>query len=162
MGRQPWTSRLTVEECPIQVCATSFHRAGVFECSPGRLCIISWQSNQDGAVLGSLKCEMSAYGPGGRAIFIPPQVFNFGETPCSAGGQTIPLSATRPHFGGGRFWFLCGCGRRSGKMYLPAGQTAFRCRPCYDLTYQSAQQHSKRWDKLRPIFEGLASVFERA
>jgi hypothetical protein len=41
------------------------------------------------------------------------------------------------------------CRRRSGRLYLPTGQTVFRCRPCYELTYQSAQQHSKRLDELR-------------
>lgn len=55
----------------------------------------------------------------------------------------VRLTATAPHFGGQRWWFLCplvGCGLRVGKLYLPAGATYFGCRHCYDLTYRSSQE----------------------
>ncbi|NPU98912.1 MAG: hypothetical protein HPY51_17075 [Candidatus Omnitrophica bacterium] len=54
---------------------------------------------------------------------------------------TIYLVATRPHYGGRRWWFECpACGRRCFKLYLPPGATVFACRACYDLTYRSAQE----------------------
>ncbi len=34
------------------------------------------------------------------------------------------------------------------KLYLPPGGRYFGCRRCYDLTYESAQQHDKRVDRL--------------
>ena len=35
MGREPWTSRLTVEECPIHLSAAEFNRSGVFRLPDG-------------------------------------------------------------------------------------------------------------------------------
>jgi hypothetical protein len=39
------------------------------------------------------------------------------------------------------------CGRRVGKLYLPQGENFFRCRHCYDLTYQSCKERDKRFDE---------------
>jgi hypothetical protein len=50
----------------------------------------------------------------------------------------------RPHLGGRRFWFVCGCGMRAGRLFLPPGQRAFRCRHCHSLTYRSAREHDQR------------------
>ncbi|MEA3406613.1 MAG: hypothetical protein U9R48_00855 [Chloroflexota bacterium] len=65
----------------------------------------------------------------------------------------VPLTTTRPHFGGQRWWFSCpgrGCGgRRVGKLYLPPGEIYFLCRHCHDLTYRSAQEHDKTMDRYR-------------
>jgi hypothetical protein len=53
----------------------------------------------------------------------------------------VRLQTTRPTLGGQRWWFACPlqCGRRVGKLYLPAGGRLFGCRRCYDLTYESSQ-----------------------
>jgi hypothetical protein len=40
------------------------------------------------------------------------------------------------------------CGRRVGVLYLLPGGQSFGCRRCYNLTYQSVQQHDKRLDLL--------------
>jgi hypothetical protein len=58
--------------------------------------------------------------------------------------QTIPFETVRPHLGGKRFWFLCRCGRRAGRLSLSPGHRIFRCRTCYHLTYESAQKHDQR------------------
>jgi hypothetical protein len=62
----------------------------------------------------------------------------------------IGLVATRPQFGGLRWWFICplavngqGCGRRVRKLYLPPGGRYFGCRHCHDLTYTSCQESHK-------------------
>ena len=48
------------------------------------------------------------------------------------------LTATQPHFGGRRWWFLCPVsGRRAGKLYLPPGGDVFASRAVYRLAYQS-------------------------
>jgi hypothetical protein len=162
MGRQPWTSRITVEECPIQLPAVELHRFGVFRLPPGTSSTIFWQSIPDGSPVGRLNYEIRSDGSGGRAIFILRQVLSFDGSLRMGSGQTIPLTTTRPHLGGERFWFVCECGRRAGRLYLPAGQTVFRCRLCCDLTYQSAQEHNTRAAKLRPIVEWYRREMERA
>ena len=73
----------------------------------------------------------------------------------------VNLETTVPHFDGVRWWFRCplifnkqSCGRRCGKLYLPAGSTKFGCRQCHDLTYQSCQE-SHEFDRL---FRTVASI----
>jgi hypothetical protein len=64
---------------------------------------------------------------------------------------SIELQATKPNFGGRRYWFTCPltvngwpCRRRVGKLYLPPGGKYFGCRHCYNLTYKSCQESDKR------------------
>lgn len=71
---------------------------------------------------------------------------------------SVRLSTTSCHFGGRRYWFVCplvkggqACGRRVGTLYLPPGGKYFGCRHCYELTYQSAQQHDSRVDGLAKL-----------
>lgn len=147
MGRHPWTSRLTVENCPIQLSAVAFNRNGVFRLPAGASGTVSWSN---GSSLGSLRVEM-------RADWRGPYLFVGadwrGPRLLVGDGQMIRLTTTRPHWGGERFWFRCECGRRSGRLYLPAGETAFRCRPCYELTYRSAQEHNTLAERERDVIE---------
>ena len=62
----------------------------------------------------------------------------------------IPLSCTRPNYGGRRWWFSCpilkngiACNRRKTRLYLPRGEKYFACRHCHDLTYASCQDSHK-------------------
>ena len=49
--------------------------------------------------------------------------------------DTIALEATRPHYGGVRWWFRCGVtGKRASKLYLFPGQQRFCHRTGLDLT----------------------------
>jgi hypothetical protein len=60
--------------------------------------------------------------------------------PNRAAVQVARLEATRPNFGGVRWWFSCPqCGKRCKKLYLPAGQWEIACRLCHRLTYTSTQ-----------------------
>ncbi len=75
--------------------------------------------------------------------------------------QRIQLHATRQNIGGLRWWFSCpDCGRRVDKLYLPAEKRYFGCRHCYDLTYQSVQEHDKRVDFFRNNPEALLAALE--
>jgi hypothetical protein len=50
----------------------------------------------------------------------------------------IRLAASRPRFGGQRWWFLCpNENRRVRKLYLPLGRRRFRSRHFYRLSYTS-------------------------
>jgi hypothetical protein len=66
----------------------------------------------------------------------------------------VGLVATRPAFGGLRWWFVCPlvingvpCTRRVGKLYLPPDARYFGCRHCHQLTYTSCQE-SRQYDSL--------------
>ncbi len=51
--------------------------------------------------------------------------------------QTIKLTAQELQYGT-RYYFMCGCGRRCNKLYLPQNNL-FACRICCDLTYESTR-----------------------
>ena len=75
--------------------------------------------------------------------------------------QTIPVTWTHCHFGGGRPWFKCQCGRRVGKLYN-SGAT-LRCRLCLELWYSSQRRGAKsrrylRALKLRLQLNGIANL----
>ena len=73
-----------------------------------------------------------------------------GKQQREAADYRVLLTATRPRFGGLRWWFICPlsvagrpCGRRVGKLHLPPGDRYFGCRHCYNLTYTSCQKSRK-------------------
>jgi hypothetical protein len=58
----------------------------------------------------------------------------------------IYLAATRPHFGGLRWWFVCPhLNRRVRKLYLPLGGRHFWSRHAYELAY--ASQRATKYDR---------------
>ena len=50
--------------------------------------------------------------------------------------QRIRLTEGELHFGP-RSMFICDCGTRVGKLYLPSHAIQFKCRKCHNLAYQS-------------------------
>ena len=65
---------------------------------------------------------------------------------------TIHLTATRPYFGGLRWWWLCPwCRKRARYLYLNPRNGRFECRLCCDLTYHSAQTHNKTMDPYKRL-----------
>jgi hypothetical protein len=158
MGRQPWTSRLTVEQCLAYWDATALRVAGTFHAALGTKASISWKSDPEGTPLGTLRFEVWTDREGRRAIHVPPSSLNLDGKCAHSPGQTVRLAVTRPHFGGERFWFICECGKRVGRLYLPPKQTIFRCRVCYELTYRSAQEHNTRAECEREWVDYLQGV----
>ncbi len=58
------------------------------------------------------------------------------------------LETTSPHFGGKRIWLSCpSCGRRVKTLHKPPTGIYFRCRTCYNLTYQSCKE-SHKYDRM--------------
>ena len=118
-------------------------------------------------------CHFEVYRPG---KLDPMLQIRFSEN-GQAIDQTFRLQATRPHFGGERWCFLCPCGfdgdscnRRVGKLYLPPGEDFFGCRHCHDLTYLGSQKSSKFMTMVKevaqwtndPILSHLSEVMTRA
>ena len=59
--------------------------------------------------------------------------------------QAIRLDRTPLNYGGVRWWFICpGCSRRVAHLHLPSRAYYFRCRHCYNLSYESAQSSRSR------------------
>lgn len=58
--------------------------------------------------------------------------------------QRIKLIDSELHFGT-RIWFICDCGARVAKLYLPPIAREFKCRHCHLLSFQSSSvnKHSK-------------------
>ena len=75
----------------------------------------------------------------------------------------VSLTSTPCYLGGVRWWFVCpACGRRIGLLYLPRWARAFRCRHCYNLTYESRNENNRgnwgqleRFSRLYEEFRGL-------
>ena len=62
----------------------------------------------------------------------------------------IYLTASRPWFGGQRWWFICpNENRRVSKLYLPRGARRFRSRGAYRLAYASQREtvHDRAWQR---------------
>jgi hypothetical protein len=76
----------------------------------------------------------------------------------------VQLEATRPNFGGLRWWFICPLVRRDGgpprrvaKLYLPPGAKYFRSREGYGLTYTSCQESRKSCGLFRRLAAELGT-----
>lgn len=63
--------------------------------------------------------------------------------------DSIVLEATRPHYGGARWWFLCGVtGKRASKLYLFPPQRRFCHRTGFDLKPTYLSQRVSGLDKV--------------
>ncbi len=141
MGRHHWTNRLTVEDCQFVLDVSEFHRAGTLASPNGTISTLKWTIPGDLCSLGRLECRVEHSGSTGLALYVRRQCVRLNVV---VEPQLIPVGSVRPHLGGKRFWFQCGCGKRVGRVYMPPGHQVFRCRHCYNLTYRSAQTHDQR------------------
>jgi hypothetical protein len=152
MGRERWTTRLTVEQCRI-LPVESMQRDGVFRSSAGSSWTHLWKYDVGfiEAAIGFVVVRER----GELALKIDPEQAKKYLGLRILGRYEVPITSTKPHLGGTRFWFRCPvmrdgnpCGRRVGRLYLPPEQQVFGCRTCYNLTYRSAQEHDHRKYKL--------------
>lgn len=153
MGRKPWSNRLTVEQCSA-LRISDLGRAGVFRAVPGVWCSCQW-TDETGKEVRNVVFRLVQCSQGGLVVHFRQEAVSAVPGPRTVVDETVRLTTTQCNFGGQRRWFCCPkaangklCGRRVGVLYLlPRGQN-FGCRHCYELTYQSVQQHDKRLDML--------------
>jgi len=72
--------------------------------------------------------------------------------------QQVPLTYTRPNFGGRRWWMKCPfSGRRVGKLYCPAGAEKFASRQAWGIAYYSQRisPDVRRFEELFKLQEKL-------
>jgi hypothetical protein len=60
---------MTVEDCPLCLCVTAFHRAGMFADPVGSIRPLTW-TDANGFLLGRIKCRFTESGSGGLSIYI--------------------------------------------------------------------------------------------
>jgi len=147
--------KTTVEECYI-LDVSRLARDGLLDV--GSSGVLSWKNWRTGERLARVGFSVSADDDDERLLCL---------SYCLGGSEDIStairLHATRPNFGGRRWWFECPlivggrvCGRRAGKLYLKGRY--FGCRHCHDLTYRSWQE-SHRFDEIKDL---LGDVLSRA
>jgi hypothetical protein len=154
MGRHPWSTRLTVEQCRcLDVAAMA--RDGVFASPSGSRWMAVWRDR------AGKPEEVLTYSVIARNRVVVGLEVNSHQT----GKYSVEIATTCPPFGGVRYWFRCplgnnsvACGRLVGRLYLPPGQAVFGCRLCYGLTYESTQRHDSRVDRLRKLPPGELAV----
>jgi len=148
MGRDCWSTRLLVEHCRV-LSVDPMQRDRVFSSPGGSSWTITWADSR-GQTEASLDYAF-VRSDEGLSLFLAPWMTDRRTRIELSGERRIQLTATRPHFGGRRFWFRCpfmrdgkACGRRVGRLYLPPGKAMLGCRICHNLIHRSAREHDAR------------------
>jgi hypothetical protein len=150
VGRQPWTTRPTVEDC---LCfdAAALHRDGVFSSPYGSQYLCRWESSWGG--VDQVLSYTTAEWPGVAMALCCNYVITDVDSPSTLQRvqYKVQVTTTSCRFGGRRFWFRCPltrngvpCRRRVRCLYLPPGAPVLGCRACHNLTYRSCQEEDKR------------------
>jgi hypothetical protein len=153
MGRQRWTTRLTVEECHA-LDIGQIVRAGVFEADPRSLCAFNC-NDSGGTPISSVTFRVFPDRTGALAVHFYHPVPTTPSSPAWIQQQIVQITTTKCNLGGVRRWFRCSlirdgypCKRRVRCVYATPREKLFGCRQCHNLTYRSAQRHDKRVDWL--------------
>jgi hypothetical protein len=132
----------TVEDC-LSIDAGDLVRWALIQAGARVWGHLYWNCPRTGELQSSIVCESDTLNPDEAWRRLSYTVKQHGKPV----GFTVLLTATRPNFGGVRWWFVCpvsqrgrACDRRVGKLYLPPGGKYFGCRHCYDLTYTSCRR----------------------
>ncbi len=112
----------------------------------------SWQWLRDGEVCCSIGYEVNTIGDPAWL-----RVHYANKNSGKDYDYKIYLTATRPHYGGERWWFRCpaqGCGRRVAVLYLAH---IFACRRCCGFAYTSQNEapHSRLLSKAQKMHQQL-------
>lgn len=152
MGRYPYSSRWTIEECkPISI--TVLNKQHFFDGG------IRWGESKwirNGKENGSIGFSVSTV-EGDEYIHFRYMHINNQTSEKTELDYKARLVWTSCHYGGRRWWFICPlvvngqvCNRRVGVLYL-ANDKCFGCRHCYNLTYWSCRR-SRHFDS---VYKGL-------
>ena len=160
MGRYRWDKKTTVEEC--KSISTTFLKEHGYFCG--------WQAGgmkwtRGGEENGSIGFVVSVQDWTGEIRFQYTQTQSYNGEKESL-DYPVCLTATPCRYGGKRWWFICplikngyACNRRVLKLYLGGGKY-FGCRHCYNLTYESCQEHDARVDRLAKNPDLLAQMLK--
>jgi len=148
MGRQPWSDRLTVEDC----LALDMWVLKRTICQRTDWKVYQWP-DASRSVVPEIAYRVVLDAGSRSSLVLRYTVSNNGLQ--SSVEYQIQTTTTPCRFGGRRYWFACPlvrkgvpCLKRARKLFLPPGGRFFGCRRCYNLTHRSAQEHDKRIDAL--------------
>lgn len=142
-----------VDEC-LRLDVQYFKHLGALQSGYTAYVTLNWlqgDRNPSGLVRSHVWCNISN---------APPQAYFTHEFGGGSYHQEIFLTPSETEFEGHRWWWVCpedGCGRRVRYLYLPAGENVFRCRGCWDLTFQSCRD-SHRHDRLYMYVANLMGI----
>jgi hypothetical protein len=149
MGRRPWTTRLTVEECH-SVDIAQLVRADAFKADPQTLSSVT-SNDSHGKLVWGVTFRIFPDRSGAMAIHFYHPIQACSGNPAWIRQQIVQITTTKCNFGGVRRWFKCSlvkdghlCKRRVRTLYSTPREQLFGCRECHNLTYRSAQTHDKR------------------
>jgi hypothetical protein len=157
MGRNRWTDRRTVEECP-SICIRDFVRFNRLAYLGSIPATLTWE----GVEVDRVRCTL-AWHKGELVLHLsndPSSSKVLGQE------QLVSTSSTPCNFGGQRQWLICPglfgntCGRRCTALYISPNGGVFACRCCLDLTYRSSREHDKRLDRIMRNPELLSAALE--
>ena len=106
---------------------------------PGQWCsgTLRWRRVPSGEEVGNIGYEANLIGPVDAWLRLS---YRVNDEPQD---QRITLEATRPNYGGNRWWFRCpATGHRVAKLHLPPGGHVFASRGAYGLAYQSQRERA--------------------
>jgi len=162
-SRRTAERKVAVEEC-LRLDMTGFRGSGLGAPSGATGGEVVWRDGTTGKVQSSVGFQWTRAGQG--LVMLLRYTSFLPDGTSHAVNEPIRLEASRPCFGGKRWWFICPltkngqyCGRRVRVLYQRPGCIYFRCRHCYDLTYLSIRAHDRRKDQLRKLpIEGLLAI----
>jgi hypothetical protein len=141
-GRQ--STRTSVEQCRV-LDASRWTREGLLRIGTVQSGLWQWTDADTGQVRSSIGFLVDTFS-GRPSLRLTYTFTNTGERV----DYNVKLQATRPNFGGLRWWFICPllvngkpCGRRVQKLFMPSRGRYYGCRHCHDLTYTSRRQDAK-------------------
>ena len=153
MGRNRWTTRLTVEEC-YSIEIGQLVRAGAFAADPAILSSITIDDSSGQRIWG-ITFRIFPDRTGATAAHFYHTVESTLSSPAWIQQQIVQIVTSQCNFGGIRRWFRCSllrngypCKRRVRVLFATPHEKLLGCRECHGLTYESAQTHDKRIDKL--------------
>ena len=153
MGRRPWSTRFTVEQCH-KLTISSLCAGGLFLLPLHSTFTVTW-NNSPSPERVELTAQLMQR-THSEWVLIVTQTVTHPLAEATVSRYSIPITRLPCNYGGWRYLFLCPqvldgrliCRRRVTKLYRPPGQSRFGCRDYFNLTYSSTQQHDKRVDYL--------------
>lgn len=113
---------------------------------------ILWRNATTGAIASTVGYARGTCGDGVPGVVLRYEAFTGAQRHFIE--LHVRFCATRPHFGGVRWWFSCPhCGSRVAKLYLPPGESRFACRTCHGLTYRLRQEHRTWFGDVRKALQ---------
>jgi len=159
-GSGRWTFSSTVEDC-LRLDVNWMMREGYIRAGWHRAGSVYWSRNGEQVASIGYEARMDESPPFVRLHYTVDRTENI--------DYRVGLTATYPHLGGVRWWFICparGCGRRVGKLLKAPGGKYFFCRRCLGIGYQSQRQDRffravGRAQRIRVGLGGSTCLYER-